>query len=149
MRIRGQGRAARSAESAGEACECLEGTRRRGKQSGTKSVTRLDTAMLYGGVQTGTQHSFFLCPLAHRLNHRAQLTMHGSGKFNEKSTVECGSIGQRLDPGQNISRAIDADFPSEALKAKRLKDIRIEFSHVPRHTVKKRPISECRSVENR
>ena len=48
-----------------------------------------------------------------------------------KMNSQYGSSEQRLDPGQDISQAIDADFPVEALKAKRLKDIRIEFSYVP------------------
>jgi hypothetical protein len=38
---------------------------------------------------------------------------------------------ERLDPGQNVSRTVDVDFPIEALKAKKLKDIRLEFSYIP------------------
>lgn len=45
--------------------------------------------------------------------------------------ARASSASQRIDPGQDISQAIDAEFPLEALKAKRLKDIRIEFSYVP------------------
>ncbi len=48
-----------------------------------------------------------------------------------KMSSQYGSSEQRIDPGQDISQAIDAEFPLEALKAKRLKDIRIEFSYVP------------------
>jgi hypothetical protein len=38
---------------------------------------------------------------------------------------------ERLDPGQDVSRTVDVDFPIEALKAKKLKDIRLEFSYIP------------------
>ena len=37
---------------------------------------------------------------------------------------------ERLDPGQENSQAVDADFPVEALKAKRLKDVRIELTYI-------------------
>jgi hypothetical protein len=37
---------------------------------------------------------------------------------------------ERLDPGQENSQAVDADFPVEALKAKKLKDVRIELIYI-------------------
>jgi hypothetical protein len=38
---------------------------------------------------------------------------------------------ERLDPGQEKSQSVDAEFPVEALKLKKLKDIRIELSYIP------------------
>ena len=38
---------------------------------------------------------------------------------------------ERLDPGQYISQAMEVEFPVEALKAKRLKEIRVELSYIP------------------
>lgn len=38
---------------------------------------------------------------------------------------------ERLDPGQEASQAVEADFPAEALKAKRLKEIRLELLYTP------------------
>jgi len=38
---------------------------------------------------------------------------------------------ERLDPGQDATQAVDADFPVEALKAKKLKEIRLELSYIP------------------
>ncbi len=37
----------------------------------------------------------------------------------------------RLDPGQNASQSVDVDFPAEALKAKKLKEIRLELAYIP------------------
>jgi uncharacterized membrane protein YeaQ/YmgE (transglycosylase-associated protein family) len=36
-----------------------------------------------------------------------------------------------LDPGQEASQSVDVEFPVEALKAKRLKEIRLELAYVP------------------
>ena len=41
------------------------------------------------------------------------------------------SSSDRLDPGQEVTQAVDAEFPAAALKAKKLKDIRVELSYVP------------------
>lgn len=38
---------------------------------------------------------------------------------------------ERLDPGQDTSQSVEAEFPVEALKAKRLKEIRVELSYIP------------------
>lgn len=37
----------------------------------------------------------------------------------------------RLDPGQDATHSIDAEFPVEALKAKRLKEVRFELIYIP------------------
>lgn len=37
----------------------------------------------------------------------------------------------RLDPGQDTTQAVDVDFPVAALKAKKLKDIRLDLSYIP------------------
>jgi hypothetical protein len=37
----------------------------------------------------------------------------------------------RLDPGQEAIQSLDVDFPTEALKDKRLKQIRLEFAYIP------------------
>jgi len=38
---------------------------------------------------------------------------------------------ERLDPGQDASQSVEADFPAEALKMKRLKEIRLELLYSP------------------
>ncbi len=38
---------------------------------------------------------------------------------------------ERLDPGQDASQSVDVDFPAEALKAKALKEIRLELAYIP------------------
>ena len=38
---------------------------------------------------------------------------------------------ERLDPGQEASQSVEADFPAAALKAKRLKEIRVELLYSP------------------
>ncbi|MBI3067961.1 MAG: hypothetical protein HYY79_03515 [Betaproteobacteria bacterium] len=37
----------------------------------------------------------------------------------------------RLDPGQDATQSVEVDFPAEALKAKILKEIRIELAYIP------------------
>ena len=37
----------------------------------------------------------------------------------------------QLDPGQDASQSIDVDFPAEALKAKKLKEIRLDLVYAP------------------
>ena len=37
----------------------------------------------------------------------------------------------RLDPGQDTSQPVEAEFPVEGLKAKRLKEIRLELLYIP------------------
>ena len=38
---------------------------------------------------------------------------------------------ERLDPGQEASQSVEAEFPVAALKAKRLKEIRLELLYIP------------------
>jgi hypothetical protein len=38
---------------------------------------------------------------------------------------------ERLDPGQDASQTVEAEFPVEALKMKRLKEIRLELLYIP------------------
>jgi hypothetical protein len=38
---------------------------------------------------------------------------------------------ERLDPGQEATQAVDVAFPAEALKAKRLKEVRLEIAYIP------------------
>jgi uncharacterized membrane protein YeaQ/YmgE (transglycosylase-associated protein family) len=37
----------------------------------------------------------------------------------------------RLDPGQEATQSLDVEFPAEALKAKKLKEIRLELAYIP------------------
>jgi hypothetical protein len=41
------------------------------------------------------------------------------------------SASERLDPGQDATQSVDAEFPVAALKAKKLKEIRVELSYIP------------------
>jgi len=38
---------------------------------------------------------------------------------------------ERLDPGQEATQSLDVDFPAEALKAQKLKEIRFELAYIP------------------
>ena len=38
---------------------------------------------------------------------------------------------ERLDPGQDITQTLDVEFPVEALKAQKLKEIRLELAFIP------------------
>ncbi len=38
---------------------------------------------------------------------------------------------ERLDPGQEATQTISVDFPAEALKANRLKEIRVDLTYMP------------------
>jgi hypothetical protein len=38
---------------------------------------------------------------------------------------------ERLDPGQEATQSLDVEFPAEALKAKKLKEIRLELTYIP------------------
>lgn len=42
-----------------------------------------------------------------------------------------GGGGDRLDPGQTATESLDVDFPAEALKAQKLKEIRLELAYIP------------------
>ncbi len=49
------------------------------------------------------------------------------------ATVKSSTYGaaERLDPGQEATESVDVDFPTEALKAKKLKEIRLELVYLP------------------
>lgn len=48
-------------------------------------------------------------------------------------TVKFSTYGssERLDPGQAATQSLDVEFPAAALKAKRLRDIRLELAYIP------------------
>jgi uncharacterized membrane protein YeaQ/YmgE (transglycosylase-associated protein family) len=47
-------------------------------------------------------------------------------------TLKFGRYGnERLDPGQEATESLDVDFPAEALKAKKLKEIHLELAYLP------------------
>ena len=54
-------------------------------------------------------------------------------KRTEPTVKMASSYGSqdRLDPGQETSQPVEAEFPVEALKAKRLKEIRLELLYIP------------------
>ena len=54
-------------------------------------------------------------------------------KRTEPTLKASNSYGsqERLDPGQDASQPVEAEFPVEALKAKRLKEIRLELQYIP------------------
>ena len=54
-------------------------------------------------------------------------------KRTEPTIKVASSYGstERLDPGQDATQALEAEFPVEALKAKKLKEIRLELSYIP------------------
>lgn len=42
-----------------------------------------------------------------------------------------GSISERLDPGQDVTKSVDVDFPAAAVEPKKLKEIRLELTYAP------------------
>jgi hypothetical protein len=49
-----------------------------------------------------------------------------------ESTLKFATYGsERLDPGQDATQTLDVDFPAAALKAKKLKEIRLELAYIP------------------
>jgi uncharacterized membrane protein YeaQ/YmgE (transglycosylase-associated protein family) len=47
-------------------------------------------------------------------------------------TLKFATYGSdRLDPGQEATQSLDVDFPAEALKASKLKEIRLELAYIP------------------
>ena len=54
-------------------------------------------------------------------------------KRTEPTIKVASSYGstERLDPGEDATQALEAEFPVEALKAKKLKEIRLELSYIP------------------
>jgi hypothetical protein len=61
-------------------------------------------------------------------------------------TVKFSTYGaaERLDPGQETTQIVDVDFPAEALKVKKLKEIRLDLVYLPssyREETVKLPVS--------
>ena len=49
-----------------------------------------------------------------------------------ETTIKLATYGaETLDPGKEATQSLDVDFPAEALKAKRLKEIRLELAYIP------------------
>ena len=47
-------------------------------------------------------------------------------------TIKFATYGaEQLGPGQDATQSLDVDFPAEALKAKKLKEIRLELVYIP------------------
>ena len=47
-------------------------------------------------------------------------------------TIRFATYGaETLDPGKDATQTMDVDFPAEALKAKKLKEIRLELVYIP------------------
>ncbi|OGB99415.1 MAG: hypothetical protein A3G35_12605 [candidate division NC10 bacterium RIFCSPLOWO2_12_FULL_66_18] len=47
-------------------------------------------------------------------------------------TIKFATYGaEQLGPGQDATQSLDVDFPAEALKAKKLKEIRLELAYIP------------------
>jgi hypothetical protein len=54
------------------------------------------------------------------------------GEARTEPVIRFTSISSsQLDPGQDASQSIDVDFPAEALKAKKLKEIRLDLVYAP------------------
>ena len=55
-------------------------------------------------------------------------------KLEESRTegaLKFSSSSERLDPGQETTESLDVEFPAEALKAKKLAQIRVDLAYVP------------------
>ena len=53
------------------------------------------------------------------------------GEARTEPTLRSSSYGaEGLDPGQHASQSLDADFSAEALKANRLKEIRLALTYI-------------------
>jgi len=53
------------------------------------------------------------------------------GEAGTEPTLRSSSYGaEGLDPGQHASQSLDADFSAEALKANRLKEIRLALTYI-------------------
>ena len=50
----------------------------------------------------------------------------------QEPTIKFAGYGaERLDPGQDATHSLEADFPAEALKPKNLREIRVEIAYLP------------------
>jgi hypothetical protein len=48
-----------------------------------------------------------------------------------RAAGDADRTGSKGDETHHMKRSVDGDFPAAALKAKKLKDIRLELSHIP------------------
>lgn len=54
------------------------------------------------------------------------------GEARTEPVIRFTSVSSsQLDPGQDASQSIDVDFPAEALKSKKLKEIRLDLVYAP------------------
>jgi hypothetical protein len=55
------------------------------------------------------------------------------GDSRAECKIEFGSYGStdRLDPGQEVSQALEVDFPAAAVGAAKLKEIRLQLAYLP------------------
>ncbi len=54
-----------------------------------------------------------------------------TNSLTKKQVALAYGSSERLDPGQDATQSADAEFLVEALKAKKLKEIRLELSYIP------------------
>jgi hypothetical protein len=52
-------------------------------------------------------------------------------KFAPEIKFQTYGAAERLDPGQEATQAVEVDFPAAALKAKMLKEIRLDLVYLP------------------
>jgi len=52
-------------------------------------------------------------------------------KFEPAIKFQTYGAAERLDPGQDASQGLDVEFPAVVLKAKKLKEIRLELTYIP------------------
>jgi hypothetical protein len=65
------------------------------------------------------------------LDGRGQLIALEPARTEPTLTFATYGSRERLDPGQEATQSLDVDFPGEALKAKKLKEIRLELAYIP------------------
>jgi len=54
------------------------------------------------------------------------------GEGRTEPLIKLATYGaETLDPGQEANQSVNVDFPAEALKAKTLKEIRLELAYIP------------------
>jgi len=54
------------------------------------------------------------------------------GEARTEPIIKFATYGaETLDPGKEATQSLDVDFPAEALKAKKLKEIRLELAYIP------------------
>jgi len=54
------------------------------------------------------------------------------GEGRTEPVIKLATYGaETLDPGKEATQSLDVDFPADALKAKKLKEIRLELAYIP------------------